>query len=36
MTPTPTKARRQTIASNWLRHFIFPLCSGGLGRLQMF
>src|ERR1041385_7639238 len=23
MTPTPAKARRQTNASNWLRHFIF-------------
>src|SRR4030095_15946312 len=24
MTPTPPKASRQTSASNWLRHFIFP------------
>src|SRR4030095_12037128 len=24
MTPTPAKARRQTSASNWLRHFICP------------
>src|SRR5215831_14800433 len=34
MTPTPTKARRQTNASSWLRHFIFPFVAAVFDRCK--